>query len=56
MSQQQEIVNNFESKVNVSIESNCRGYNTKITVYQGVSQEEITQTIESYKRTQRIAE
>ena len=42
----QEIANNFESKVNVSIETNTKGHNTKITIYQGVSDKEISETID----------
>jgi hypothetical protein len=41
----QEIKNNFESKCSIKIETNSRGYNTAIHVYQGVSEKEIDDTI-----------
>jgi hypothetical protein len=40
-----EIKNNFESKCSIKIETNSRGYNTSIHVYQGVSEKEIDDTI-----------
>lgn len=42
----QEIQNNFESKVSIKIETNSKGHNTSVHVYQGVSQKEIDDTIE----------
>lgn len=39
------IQNNFESKVSIKIETNSRGYNTTIHVYQGVSDVEINDTV-----------
>jgi hypothetical protein len=41
----QEIKNNFESKCCIKIETNSRGYNTSMHVYQGVSEKEIDDTI-----------
>jgi hypothetical protein len=41
----QEIHNNFESKCSIKIETNSRGYNTSIHVYQGVTEKEIDDTI-----------
>ena len=41
----QEIKNNFESKCSIKIETNSRGYNTSIHVYQGVTEKEIDDTI-----------
>jgi len=38
-------MNNFESKVSYKIETNSKGFNTSIHVYQGATQEEIKQTI-----------
>jgi hypothetical protein len=40
-----EIKNNFESKCSIKIETNSRGYNTSIHVYQGVNEKEIDDTI-----------
>jgi hypothetical protein len=40
-----EIKNNFESKCSIKIETNSRGYNTSIHVYQGVTKKEIDDTI-----------
>jgi hypothetical protein len=40
-----EIKNNFESKCSIKIETNSRGYNTSIHVYQGVTEKEIDDTI-----------
>jgi hypothetical protein len=40
-----EIKNNFESKCSIKIETNSRGYNTSIRVYQGVNEKEIDDTI-----------
>jgi hypothetical protein len=41
----QEIKNNFESKCPIKIETNSRGHNTTIHVYQGVTEKEIDDTI-----------
>ena len=41
----EQIQNNFESKINIKIESNSRGYNTSVHVYQGVTQKEMDETI-----------
>jgi hypothetical protein len=40
-----EIKNNFESKCSIKIETDSRGYNTSIHVYQGVTEKEIDDTI-----------
>jgi hypothetical protein len=40
-----EIKNNFESKCSIKIETNSRGHNTSIHVYQGVTEKEIDDTI-----------
>lgn len=40
-----ELKNNFESKCSIKIETNSRGYNTSIHVYQGVTDKEIDDTI-----------
>jgi hypothetical protein len=37
-----EIKNNFESKCSYKIESNSKGFNTTIHVYEGPTQEEIS--------------
>ena len=42
-----EIKNNFESKCRYKIESNSKGFNATIHVYEGASQEEIKKTIEN---------
>jgi hypothetical protein len=42
-----EIRNNFESKCSYKIESNSKGYNTTIHVYEGATQEDIRKTIEN---------
>jgi hypothetical protein len=39
------IKNNFESKCSIKIETNSRGYNTSIHVYQGVTEQGIDDTI-----------
>jgi hypothetical protein len=41
----EEIKNHFESKCSIKIETNSRGYNTSIHVYQGVTEKEIDDTI-----------
>jgi hypothetical protein len=41
----QDIKNNFESKCSIKVETNSRGYNTTIHVYQGVTEKEIDDTI-----------
>lgn len=43
---EKEIQNNFESKCSFKIEQNSRGANTTVHIYQGVSKEEIDETIE----------
>lgn len=37
--------NNFESKCSMKVESNSRGYNTTVHVYEGCSHEQIAQTV-----------
>ena len=39
------IQNSFESKISCKIESNSRGFNTTVHVYQGVSQKDMDETI-----------
>lgn len=41
------IQNNFESKVSCKIETNSRGFNTVVHVYQGVSKKEIDETVKN---------
>jgi hypothetical protein len=41
----QDIKNSFESKCSITIETNSRGFNTKVHVYQGVTEKEIDDTI-----------
>jgi hypothetical protein len=41
----QDIKNSFESKCPITIETNSRGFNTKVHVYQGVTEKEIDDTI-----------
>jgi len=41
-----EIKNNFESKCSIKIETNSKGHNTTVHVYQGVTIAEIDETIE----------
>jgi hypothetical protein len=41
-----EIKNNFESKCSMKIESNSRGYNTTVHVYEGCTRDQILKTIE----------
>ena len=41
----EQIQNNFESKISCKIESNSRGFNTTVHVYQGVSQKDMDETI-----------
>jgi hypothetical protein len=45
MSLVEEIKNNFESRCSIKIETNSRGHNTSIHVYQGVTEKEIDDTI-----------
>jgi hypothetical protein len=45
MTESTEIKNNFESKRSIKIETNSRGHNTSIHVYQGVTEKEIDDTI-----------
>jgi len=44
--QTSEIKNNFESKCSIKIETNSKGHNTTVHVYQGVTFQEIDDTIE----------
>ena len=41
----QKIQNNFEYKISIKVETNSRGYNTTIHVYQGATKKEIDDTI-----------
>lgn len=41
-----EIKNNFESKCSIKIETNSRGFNTTVHCYQGVTMQEIDDTVE----------
>ena len=45
MIEEKEVVNNFESKVSIKIETNSRGFNTSIHCYQGVKKADIDDTI-----------
>jgi len=38
--------NNFESKCSMKIESNSRGFNTTVHIYEGCTREQILKTIE----------
>lgn len=42
----QEIKNNFESKCSFKIETNSKGHNTTVHVYQGCTIAEIDETVE----------
>jgi hypothetical protein len=42
----QDIQNNFESKCSIKIETNSKGHNTTVHVYQGVTEAEINDTVE----------
>ena len=42
---EQTIQNSFESKVSIKIETNSRGFNTIVHVYQGVDKKEIDDTV-----------
>ena len=44
MSELKELKNNFESKCDMKIETNSRGHNTTVHVYQGVTLDEIDDT------------
>jgi len=46
MSDLAEIKNNFESKCSIKLETNPRGHNTTVHVYQGVTFQEIDDTTE----------
>ena len=41
----EQIQNNFESKISCKIETNSRGYNTTVHVYQGATDKEIEDTV-----------
>ena len=41
----EQLENNFMSKVNIKIETNSRGYNTVVHIYNGVTEDEINDTI-----------
>ena len=41
----QSISNNFESKCSMKIETNSRGHNTTIHVYEGCTKEQINETV-----------
>ena len=41
----EEIKNNFESRCSFKIETNSKGHNTTVHVYQGCTEEEINETI-----------
>ena len=41
----EEIKNNFESKCSLKIETNSKGHNTTVHVYQGATKEDIDDTI-----------
>jgi hypothetical protein len=46
MTELSDIKNNFESKCSIKIETNSKGHNTTIHVYQGVTIQEIDDTVE----------
>jgi hypothetical protein len=46
MTELSEIKNNFESKCSIKIETNSRGFNTTVHCYQGVTMQEIDDTVE----------
>jgi hypothetical protein len=46
MTELSEIKNNFESKCSIKIETNSRGFNTTGHCYQGVTMQEIDDTVE----------
>ena len=45
MIEEKEIVNNFESKCSIKIETNSRGFNTSVHVYAGCKKAEIDETV-----------
>ncbi len=47
MTELSEIKNNFESKCSIKIETNSRGFNTTVHCYQGVTMQEIDDTVEN---------
>jgi len=46
MTELAEIKNNFESKCSIKIETNLKGHNTTVHVYEGVTLQEIDDTVE----------
>jgi uncharacterized protein with von Willebrand factor type A (vWA) domain len=46
MTELAEIKNNFESKCSIKIETNSKGHNTTVHVYDGVTLQEIDDTVE----------
>ena len=42
----EDIKNNFESRCSFKIETNSKGYNTTVHVYQGATEKEINDTID----------
>ncbi len=46
MTELSDIKNNFESKCSIKIETNSKGHNTMVHVYQGVTIQEIDDTID----------
>jgi hypothetical protein len=46
MSKEEIVRNNFESKCSMKIESNSRGFNTTVHVYEGCDKNQIDQTVE----------
>jgi len=46
MTELSDIKNNFESKCSIKIETNSKGHNTTIHFYQGVTIQEIDDTVE----------
>jgi len=51
------IENNFESKCSMKIETNSKGYNTTVHVYEGCTDQQVkdtvTRTIEAHKLLQK---
>ncbi len=46
MTELSDIKNNFESKCSIKVETNSKGHNTTVHCYQGVTFQEIDDTIE----------
>ena len=55
---EQVLRNNFESKCSMKVESNSRGFNTTVHVYEGCTRDQIDKTVYdtvyAYKELQRV--